>query len=302
MVAEPVPVYGSRSIRLRRSEAEIQAIRDAIYQFAEQYHPVSVRQTFYYCETCGLVEKTEAQYAGTIGRLMREMRRAGELSYGWVADATRWNHNRPSYSSFEEALASAATAYRRAVWDSQDVLVQVWIEKEALASTVLQETNPYDVDLYVVKGFSSMSLTHGAADDMKASGKPVHVYYFGNHDPSGQDIARAVEKDLRGFGLGDLLTFELVAVSEAQIERLRLPTRPAKGKDTRSKKWGNKPCVDLDAIRPDILRGMVRDCIERHVDFRRLESLKLVEAEEREKFGRLVRGEVRKGGVTDDDR
>jgi hypothetical protein len=290
MIAEPITIDRPRSTKPRRTKAEIAEVRGAIYRFAEAQRPVSIRQAFYGMVVQGLIEKRESEYRATVGRLMREMRRSGELPYGWIGDASRWMHKRPSYLTLDAALEHAAASYRKAVWDDQDVLVQVWIEKEALASVVFQETDPWDVPLYVVKGFSSMTYLYGAAEDVKDAGKPVYVYYFGDFDPSGMDIERVIEKDLRGFGLDGLLTFERMSVTESQIARWGLPTRPPKASDSRAKHWGNKPCVELDALRPADLRRLVRLCIDNHIDKDRLAALKLVEAEEREKFKRLIEG------------
>jgi hypothetical protein len=52
--------------------------------------------------------------------------------------------------------------------------------------------------------------------------------YFGDHDPSGVDITRAVEEGLREFAPDAEIHFERVAVTRKQIGELNLPTRPTK--------------------------------------------------------------------------
>ena len=66
-----------------------------------------------------------------------------------------------------------------------------------------------------------------------------------------------------------------------------LPTRPTKLTDSRAKKWTGGDGVELGAIPARQLRELVRKCIERHVDKRKLETLKVAEASEREM---LIRG------------
>ena len=108
-----------RSRRRRRTKAEIERIRQALYETLAASHPATVRQTFYLLTTKGLIEKTEAEYKGTVVRLLAAMRRSGELPFAWIADHTRWMRKPRTFSSVEEALRRTAQTYRRALWDNQ---------------------------------------------------------------------------------------------------------------------------------------------------------------------------------------
>ena len=114
--------------------------------------------------------------------------------------------------------------------------------------------------------------------------RPCFIYQFGDHDPSGVDAARAIEQSLRKMAPRAEIHFERRAVTPAQIDAWRLPSRPTKTSDPRSKNWTGGASVELDAIDPETLRGLVRDCIERHVDRRKLETLLLAEESEREQL------------------
>jgi len=59
-----------------------------------------------------------------------------------------------------------------------------------------------------------------------------------------------------------------------------LPTRPTKQTDSRSKNFAGES-VEVDAIPAARLRGLVRECIERHLDERALARTRRVEAAER---------------------
>jgi hypothetical protein len=131
-----------------------------------------------------------------------------------------------------------------------------------------------------------------AAEDIDlAADKDVHIFYFGDLDPSGVDIARNVEERLSEFTQEAYVNFERVAVTVEQVELWGLPVRPTKRTDTRSNGWVGGS-VELDAIDPDQLREMVRDRIEALVDEDALEVVRTVEAEEREGLRRLVEREV----------
>ena len=60
------------------------------------------------------------------------------------------------------------------------------------------------------------------------------------------------------------ITFQRVAVTQRQIERYNLPSRPTKTSDSRAKGFGDVS-VELDAIDPDTLRALVRNSIEAHL-------------------------------------
>ena len=53
-----------------------------------------------------------------------------------------------------------------------------------------------------------------------------------------------------------------MAVTEHQIDRWRLPSRPTKTSDTRSKTWTGGDSVELDAIEANQLRALCEEWIE----------------------------------------
>jgi hypothetical protein len=298
-VSRPAPVSRPRYSN-RRTRRQRQAIREALYRVLAADHPATVRGVFYRATSAGLVAKTQPEYK-VVGRLLAEMRRDGEIPYGWIAGATRWQRKPRTYSSVEEALRNTASTYRRALWDEGESRVEIWCEKEALAGVLVEVTELNDVPLMVTRGYPSLSFLHEAAEAIAAAGQHTHVYYFGDHDPSGRDIDRAIRK-----GIGESLialssspldvwledepeeafvdwaTFERVAVTPAQIGAWDLPTRPTKRhpQDHRARRFKG-PSVELDAIPSRRLRALAEACIERHVNRQQLEVLRKAEAEER---------------------
>jgi hypothetical protein len=297
----------------------MEAIRYAITATLATDHPMTVRQVFYRLTSEGVIAKTEAEYKGTVCRLLAEMRRSGEIPYTWLADATRWMRKPTTYSSMEEALNRTAATYRRALWDDAPVAVELWLEKEALAGVLVDVTDEWDVPLMVTRGYPSMSFLHSAAATIKERhdyGQHTHIYYFGDRDPSGVDIDRAVVEGLmegidsmrpmaedmllevagafddeapHSADLYECLTFERVAVTEEQVADWDLPTRPTKRTDTRSKGFKGES-VELDAIPAQDLCELAREAIERHVDQHQLSVLRTVEQEERRDLERLAEG------------
>lgn len=274
--------------RARRAKAEIVALKEALYESLERDHPQTCRQLFYELSSrLRLIDKTENQYKGTVVRLLGVMRREGMIPYRWIADATRWMRKETSHRSLADALRFTAQTYRRDLWANQKGYVEVWIEKDALAGVVYEETNKYDVPLMVARGFSSLTFLHSAGEAIAAERKPAWIYYFGDHDPSGVWIDRKIEQGLRTHAPKAEIHFERVAVLREQIEQWNLPTRPTKRSDTRARNFRGDS-VELDAIPAEQLRALVRDCIERHIDPRRLRATERIEAEERVTLARLA--------------
>lgn len=274
--------------RPRRTKAEIERIREAMVETLRAEKPMTVRQVFYRLVSKGVIAKKESEYKDTVGRLLTEMRRSREIPFGWIADATRWQRKPKTHSSLASMLRRTADTYRQAIWDLQDVYVEIWLEKDALAGVLYQATAKWDVPLMVTRGYPSLSYLHSAAEALEAENKPCHLYYFGDHDPSGVDIPVRVEADLKTFAPGAEIHFERVAVLPAQIDEWDLQTRPTKKSDSRSKNFKGES-VEVDAIPPDQLRELVEECITKHIDKRTLRRTRSIEKAERETLGRIIK-------------
>jgi hypothetical protein len=267
--------------RFRRTKAATTSVRDTIKAILEQDHPQTVRQVFYALSVRGLIAKLENEYHRTVVRLLVDMREDGTIPFAWIADNTRWMRKPSTFAGLKSFFESGAKGYRRNLWITMPVYVEVWCEKDALAGVLMEETEIYDVPLMTARGYPSISFVHSAAKAIEAKGKPAYIYHFGDFDPSGVDAARDIEAKLRRYAPGAEIHFERPAVTREQIEQWNLPTRPTKQTDTRAKKFGSATSVELDAIPAQKLRRLVRECIERHVDQHQLNLTKIAEESER---------------------
>jgi len=269
-------------MRKRRSKREIKYLRERIYFIIHEDAPMTCRQVFYRMVSEGLIDKTENEYTNTCCRLLVKMRRNGELPYAWIADNTRWMMKPASYSNLENMLVHTADCYRKSLWNDLNVNVEIWLEKDALSGVLYQETEAWDVPLMVTRGYPSLSFLYEAGEHLENSGKPAHIYYFGDYDPSGVDIPRVVEKRLIEFAPNTDINFEILAVKgEDQIKELNLITRPTKTADTRAKYFIGES-VEVDAIPSKILREMAKTVISNHVPAEHLEKILETEKLERE--------------------
>ena len=286
-LCEVYPASPIKAVRQRATRAELRQRRVALCEIVAAMRPMTVRQVFYQASVRGLVEKSEAGY-DRVQTDLAVMRRSGELSYGWLSDNTRWQRKPRTFGSIEEALQDTARLYRKSLWRDAECYVEVWLEKDVLAGVVAPITSEYDVPLMVSRGYASLSFLHSAAEAIAALDVPAHIYHLGDYDPSGVNAGEKIEQTLREMAPYADIHFERIAVTPEQIREWRLPTRPTKQSDSRSKGFG-EISVELDAIEPSMLRSLVQVYIEDHLPANQLRVLKVAEQSERESLLKLVR-------------
>jgi hypothetical protein len=279
--------------RQRATKQQVRTRRQALYQIVSGMKPMTVRQVFYQATVRGVVEKTEAGYNKVQTDLV-QMRRSGDIPYGWLTDNTRFQRKPRSYGDVEEALQETARLYRKSLWADAECSVEIWLEKDALSGVVYPVTSMYDVPLMVARGYASLSFLHGAAEDINELDVPTYIYHLGDYDPSGVNAAEKIESTLRELAPDAEIHFERIAVTPSQIEYWGLPTRPTKETDSRAKNFG-EISVELDAIEPDMLRSLVRRHIERHLPREQFEILKQAEDSERQILRMFARDAIERG-------
>jgi hypothetical protein len=287
----------SRIKRKRRTAAEIGELKDLIIEILEENRPMTIRQLFYQLAAVHqVIEKTEREYENVAVRMTGQLRMDGEIPFEWIADNTRWMRKPKTYSDLEGALDWTRSTYRKALWGEQGVRVEIWCEKDALAGILLEETAAWDVPLMVSRGFSSTSFLASAVQEIISQGDTAYLYYFGDHDPSGVAIDKAIRNKLREIGtlyrrqshVVPEIHFKRVSVTEEQIEEWSLPTRPTKKSDSRSGTFRGDS-VELDAVPKDKLLGLVEDCIVGHIDGDTWNAARDVEKAERETLETVLR-------------
>lgn len=259
-------------------------IRDEILALQDVHERMTVRGIFYALTVRGVVEKAETGYR-KVQRQALLLRRQGDLPWAFIADGTRWVNDVETWDSTGDALIEAARSYRRNLWRSQNARIEIWLEKDALASLIAPTTHQWGVRLMVSRGQSSDTYLYNAARDAREGWDAAHaitfVYMFYDSDRYGRDAATKVREKLARYSDDAPMVAELLAVTDEQIEAWELPTRPAK-------RAGDPPAVELDAIPPDHLIAVVDLAIRRHVDVNLWEKERVVEENERDILMRLA--------------
>ena len=76
--------------RTKRSKADMDRLREAIWDICHEHQPLTVRNLFYRLVVEHLIEKSQREYNNVAVRLTGLMREADELPWQWIVDSTRW--------------------------------------------------------------------------------------------------------------------------------------------------------------------------------------------------------------------
>lgn len=275
--------------RIRRTDAQIDALDAQIIEVLNEDHPQSVRHVFYRMTDPRLpepVEKSDRGYRHVQDRCVK-LRRSGRIPYSWIADMSRRGYFVNTFTDANDFIRRMAGQYRADLWANSAYRCEVWCESRSIASVLQRDCQELAVDLYPCGGFSSLSFVHEAAEQQNATGdtRPLIIYYIGDYDPAGVLIDVALERELRLHLNGDIpMVFERLAINADQIATYDLPTKPRKASDIRSQQVA--ATVEAEAMPARILRGLMRDAIEALLPRGALEATK--EAEESERQGLLA--------------
>lgn len=270
--------------RARRTKGDLDAILAASKEIIKEEGAITLRHLFYRVVSLGLIDKTESDYRKLSGYTMK-WRRNGAISWKSFIDSNRWYHGVRTFDDLSEALQNSKNCFRRNLWQSQDVYVEIWTEKDAIAAIAQQAAEPFGVPVFPMKGFGSGSALFSIAQQIRYyqdEGKDVFVYHLGDHDPSGKCIDESTVRNLKRDHNTEF-NFKRVAVTPDQITRFKLPTRPTKTSDTRSKNFIGES-VEVDALPPHVIRQLVEDSITHHIDVHAWSREKEIERLEKATF------------------
>lgn len=175
-------------------------------------------------------------------------------------------------------------------WENQPEYFEIWIEKKALQGVFEPPCNTFDLGLAPCKGYPSLTFLHEALErfnDAFDREQLPFIFYFGDYDPSGEDIPRSIHENFMRMGLP--IEVRRIALTPAQIEKMNLPSVPAKLTDTRTKNWNGKGVVELDAVEPRTLTKMVESVIREHFDTDLYDELKKRESIERVQYQKALK-------------
>ena len=265
------------------------ALIEAAHQVLSGYNPMTLRQVYYRLVSGQVLKNTRGQYQSLSVALVKA-RQMGIIPWPWIEDRTRHPRQKSMWGGLPDFAETAVRAYSLDVWGTQPAYLEVWLEKDALSGVFEGVLHKYGIALNVGRGYDGWSSIHGAAGRYKARGADgITVLYFGDFDPSGEDMVRSLRDRLAFFGLEPEVV--KIALTNDDVERYQLPPDFTKKTDTRSaafvERWGDM-AVELDALPPDVLETRLRAEVETRMDLDALERVWQQERADRERLAALL--------------
>ena len=184
--------------------------------------------------------------------------------------------------------------YRKNRWENQHFYVEVFIEKKALQSVFDAPCFDARVALSPCKGYPSLTHIKKAADRFitaRNRGRSCVILYFGDYDPSGEDIPRSIKQTL--YDLGAVVNVDRIALMKDQVIEWNLPPAPAKETDSRTRNWDGLGQVELDAVEPEKLQQLASQAINKYFDHEVYEQVLKVESKERKEYQKQLKSFVK---------
>jgi hypothetical protein len=182
-----------------------------------------------------------------------------------LVEGGRIVHQPAAWDGPERALEALRQQYRRDRTEGQRTQIILGVEKAGVVAQLRSWFDHLGVPILATGGYSSVTLETKLDELADTTDFVEHVLiYAGDFDPTGEDIVRNLERYLPSF------TIEQIALTPAQVRRYDLPENTGKESDPRSAgfvaKHGRLVQVELDALDPDVLRGLYQEAIDQYWD------------------------------------
>jgi hypothetical protein len=271
--------------RNRRTDAECAAVRKAAREELEAGHPMTLRQVHYrLVSRDDVIQPNTISAYNTLGGWLRDDRLDGVIPWGWMEDRLRQAQSWAMWRDPIRFIHSVRDRYSRNPWQDQSHYVEVWCEKDALSGVFSSALSPYRVTLNIGRGYDGWSSIKKAADRYhwreEKHGIDTTVLYFGDFDPSGEDMHRSLQERFSRLDVYPAMPKVALTHEDARM----LPGNVTKAGDSRADafvaKYGDL-AVELDALPVAELRERISTEVEVLLDTDALEESSRVEEEER---------------------
>lgn len=221
---------------------------------------VTLRQLFYRLVSEEVLPNTRSAY-NLLSSHTAQARRDGWFPA--LVDRGRAIQRLRSYNDPADALRQLAQGYHLDRTAGQKVSIYLGVEKNGLINLLWNWFGAMGISIVALGGYSSQTFVDDIAQDVDRQGRPAVLIYAGDFDPSGEDISRDF------ISRSDCWARRFrIALNPEQVDRYNLPRLPGKETDSRAKgfirKHGELVQVELDALPPDVLRGLYAAAIRRY--------------------------------------
>ena len=278
-----------------------QAIIGIVKEF-DDYLPLTVRQVYYQLVAKEVIPNDLDHYQHT-SRVLVKLRDNELVPWSAIEDRSRRTIEKRGFTNVSEWLKEKLAVidpkyYGRCLVQHQDVYVEVSTEKDAISTILEDQLWIYCTRLNIVRGQSSRTIIEQMAGRFDAAimrGQKPILLHFGDLDPSGRGIPRAIKKTfLRVHGVE--VDVRTVALNPEQVREHHLPSsiEAVKEKDPNYAAWireygPEQTACELDALHPETLKRILKNALGGVYNIDGLLSEQGVEKEERLLIRRIKR-------------
>ena len=260
-----------------------------IEDYKSQGFDLTLRQLYYQFISKDWFANEHKNYM-MLGGILNNARLAGLIDWENIVDRTRFLRKRTRWENPYEIINSCAQTYHKNLWENQEFVPEIWIEKDALVGVIEKVCNEWDVPFSSCRGYPSVSMLYKTSKRMKVAIENNQIpilFHLGDHDPSGIDASRDIEERLHLLGVSTL-KFKRIALNMDQIQFYSPPPNYAKSSDSRyksySKTYDTTNSWELDALEPQVICDLIERELENIVDHDQRDAMILQKEEEQQEL------------------
>ena len=167
----------------------------------------------------------------TLDQHLTDLRNEGRMDDSKIADYTRkrFDVEASSFYNREDFIKrwmdkDVLTSYfSMKYWEDTKVYFELWIEKEAVSSTVQEVCENYKIPVFISKGFCSVTWIKKMSKEFKErveeKNQKVVVMLLTDKDVYGERIAKSIEKRLKEKVGSPNLDIQRIGLTEAQVRK-----------------------------------------------------------------------------------
>jgi len=235
---------------------------------AEYDTAVTLRQLFYRLVAVELLPNARTAYK-TLSSRTAQARREG--TFPDLVDNGRDIHEPMTFADPDEAREWLTRVYRRDRTEFMDVSIYIGVEKATMVAQLESWFGERGLPILALSGYASQSYVDEVRIGIWARIEAYHErngggirdtvpLYAGDFDPSGEDIGRDFRARVHLFD-----KVVKVALTPEQVDAYGLPPALGKATDSRANgfraRHGRLGQVELEALAPDVLRGLYEDAL-----------------------------------------
>jgi len=281
------------SMRIDWKNEIIPRVKKILEERREQGVPAAtLRGIFYILVSLGLIDNVQQRYKG-LSKALVTARRDGIVPYEWIIDESRDIID--IYDVYYTPQQLIDTRINRLIelpdifkeqmiprWHNQSSYIEIWIEKNAMASLVSAIlTQSRQVRIVPNGGWSSESYIKQNIERIKRISlkhDETTVLYYGDYDPTGLRMVKNLKRDLQERNIN----FEHEAITKEQIAQFGLEhlKNPDPEVEAKLNKDSNKDSfkaendnqlfqieVDaLNALKPQDFVTLLEDSVDKYFD------------------------------------